>query len=114
MGDTQNSNFWSEIIQGLGKGLVWLGYICIGVMAKLAFDSRSNTLTKKEVIVKSILSIFCGYIAAVSCENMNYAGWAKIIVPVSTLLGEGLVMWIMTNWKQFLNKYFRINERPNN
>jgi len=105
MGDPQNSTWWQEIIQGLAKGLVWLMYITIGVMAKLAFDSRNNQLTRKQIIVKSVLSIFCGYLAAVLCENLHYGNWAKVVVPVSTLMGEALVMYFMSNWKQFISRF---------
>jgi hypothetical protein len=73
-------------------------------MAKLAFDSRKAQLTKKQIIVKSVLSIFTGYLAAVICEQYGYTQWAKVIVPVATLLGEGIVMYSMTNWKKWLNK----------
>lgn len=104
MADPQHS-VWQEITQGLGKGLIWVGYITLGVMAKLAFDSRNERLTKKQIVVKSVLSIFCGYLAAVVCENTHYSNWAKVIVPVSTLLGEGLVLYIMTNWRRFIDKF---------
>lgn len=100
-----NITWWQEVIQGLGKGLIWFFYITLGVLAKLAFDSRSNVLTRKQIIVKSVLSIFCGYIAAVLCENLNYGNWAKVVVPVSTLMGEAIVMYVMSNWKFFLNKF---------
>lgn len=118
MGDPQNSTWWQEILQGLAKGLIWFFYISIGVIAKLAFDSRTTQLTKKQIIVKSVLSIFCGYVAAVVCENMNYKEWGKVIIPVATLLGEGIVMYIMNNWKEFVNKlippFFRPGEKKNN
>lgn len=104
MGDNHQPTTWQEIIQGLSKALVWLVYISIGVLAKLAFDSRKTQLSKKEIIVKSVLSIFCGYIAAVACEQFGYENWAKLVVPVSTLLGEGIVMYVMTNWRKWLNK----------
>jgi hypothetical protein len=104
MADPQQS-VWQEIMQGLSKGLIWIAYISIGVLAKLAFDSRNQVLTKKEIVVKSILSIFCGYLAAVICEHTNHSNFAKIIVPVSTLLGEGLILYFMTNWKTFANKF---------
>lgn len=105
MGDTNRPDIWQEIVQGLGKGLMWLMYILIGVAAKLAFDSRSNQLSKKEIVIKSVLSIFCGYIAAVICEVYHYNNLAKLVVPVATLLGEGLIAYFMTNWKRIFRKW---------
>lgn len=103
MGDPQTTT-WQEIGQFLGKAVVWLGYITIGVLAKLALDSRVNKLTRKEIVIKSVLSIFAGYLAAVLCEYYGYKDLGKIIVPVSTLLGESLVVYFITNWRKFLSK----------
>ena len=74
MGDPQTT-FWQEVGQFFGKAAVWVGYaiyISIGVLAKLALDSRSNKLTKKQIVIKSVLSIFAGYLAAVICEYYGY------------------------------------------
>jgi len=110
MGDPKIT-IWEELSQGFSKALIWLSYISIGVMAKLAFDSRLHTLTKKQIIIKTVLSVFVGYIAAVICETAHYTSWIKIVAPVSTLLGESIVVYTMTNWRQwandFLPKWFR-------
>lgn len=101
MGDTKTT-LWNEIVQGVGKGLVWIAYISIGVIAKLAFDSRSNKLTTRQIIIKTVLSIFVGVLAAIVCENLHYDMWGKVIVPVSTLIGEGVIVYVMSNWKKIL------------
>lgn len=93
-----------EFMQFIEKGLTWLIYIAIGVMAKLAFDSRSSQLSRRQIIVKAVLSIFVGYMAAVVCEIYHYNRWAKLAVPVATLLGEGIVVYLMSNWKTMLSK----------
>lgn len=104
MGDTkQQAQEWS---QGLAKAAIWLFYITVGVVAKLAFDSRNSKLTWKAIAIKSILSIFVGFIAAIFCENFGYRDWGKVIVPVSTLLGEALIVWAMTNWYGVLSRAF--------
>lgn len=105
MGDTKTT-LWQEITQGLPKLMIWLGYIGIGIIGKLAFESRANRLTKRQIIVKTSLSIFAGVLAAIVCENLGYEKWGKIIVPVVTLIGEGLVVYIMTNWRKIAAKLF--------
>jgi hypothetical protein len=104
MGDPQTT-FWQEAQIFLTKALGWLVWITIGVAAKLAFDSRAKQLTKRDVIIKSILSIFCGYLAAVLCDKYGYEEWGKIVVPVATLLGEGVIMYVMTNWKKWIDPF---------
>lgn len=102
MGDPQTT-FWHEISQFFGKAALWVGYITLGVMAKLAFDSRTNRLSRRQIIIKAVLSIFAGYLAAVCCEAFGYSSLGKIIVPVSTLCGEGIVVYIMTNWDKWMD-----------
>lgn len=104
MGDKYEANTWSEIMQGLGKGLAWLFYIIMGVMAKLAFDSRVTVLTRQQIIVKTVLSVFVGYLAAAICEWRGYTELAKVVVPVFTLLGESLVSYFMTHWKKLIRR----------
>lgn len=103
MGD-EKITLWQEITQGIGKAAIWFGYISIGVMAKLAFDSRNNVLTRRQIIIKSVLSIFSGFMAAVICEKTGNQEWGKVIVPVATLLGEALVVYVMNNWRTFISK----------
>lgn len=103
MGDPKIT-LWEELGQGLQKIIIWMAYISIGVVTKIAVDSRANSLTWRQIFVKSVLSIFAGVMAAVFCENTGYVKWAKLIVPVSTLLGEAIVLYLMHNWKQIANK----------
>lgn len=103
MGDPQTT-LWQEVNIFLTKALGWLVWIIMGVAAKLAFDSRTRHLTRRDIIIKSILSIFVGFISAVICKNRGYKDWIKIVVPVSTLLGEGVVVWVMVNWKKWAEK----------
>jgi len=104
MGD-EKVTLWQEIQQGALKALIWGGYISIGVFAKLAFDSRNNVLSRRQVIVKTILSIFIGYLSAYICEKTGQLKWIGVIVPVCTLLGEGIVLHIMNNYKQWFAKW---------
>lgn len=96
---------WFEVKQFLMKIGVYACYIGIAVMAKIAVDSRTVKLTKREIIIKVVLSVFIGVLAATLCESSkNYQEYSKIIVPVSTLLGESLVVWLITNGKTIIIK----------
>lgn len=106
MGNQNEPTFWNEMIQGMSKFLTWLAYISIGVSAKLAFDSRSAKLSKKDIVVKTVLSIFCGFIAAQICEQTGYTSYIGWISPVATLLGESIIVYVMTNWKALTFKFF--------
>jgi hypothetical protein len=51
-----------------------------------------------------VLSIFSGYIANRICNIYGYEEWRGVIVPVATLLGQGLMNYLMLNWKKWLDK----------
>lgn len=103
MGDPRTT-IWQEVSQGAGKIIMWMVLISGAVIAKLAADSRVAKLTRRDIIIKTILSVFIGVLAALYCEEFGYQKWGKIIVPVSTLLGEGVVVYGMTNWRKLLSK----------
>ena len=64
MGDTKTT-IWQEIMGGLGKVFIWASYILVGIVGKLAFESRANKLNRQQIIVKTSLSIFAGAMAAI-------------------------------------------------
>ena len=102
MGD--KNTIVNEFIQGFEKALIWLAYITVGVLAKLAFDSRNEHLTRRQIVIKVTLSIFAGYMASVACEATGYTKFAGLIVPVATLLGEGFIVYLMKHWQQLAAK----------
>lgn len=86
------------------KGLGWIISISIGVVAKLAFERGKKKLSWVEIMVIVALSVFSGYMAAVYCE---YKGWheaGRIVVPLATLLGQGFINYIMSNWRKWIDK----------
>jgi len=101
MADPQHG-FWHEVTQFLSKAFIYLFYISIGVIAKLAFEAQTIIMTNRQKIITVILSVFAGYLAAAICEWQNAQNVAKVVVPVATLLGDSLVKYIITNWKSFI------------
>ena len=63
-------------------------------------------LTKRDILIKSVLSIFCGYLAAVLCEIYNLQDMGKLLVPVATLLGESITIYLIKNWTRVAKYYF--------
>lgn len=95
----------NEVLQGLEKALVWVAYIAVGVLAKLAFDSRNEHLTRRQIVIKVVLSIFAGYMASIACDAFNYQKFAGLVVPVVTLLGEGVIVHIMKYWRTYAVRF---------
>lgn len=104
MGEPTNTA--GENGQLIGKFLAWLGYIALGIMAKLAIDSRTAKLGWRQIVIKVMLSLFAGALACFTCEAFHYMRMAPIVVPVATLLGEAIALYIITNWSYWVEKYF--------
>lgn len=103
MADPQ-PNFWQEFQVAFSKALGWLVWVMIGVAAKLALESRTKKLSWKEIVIIVVISVFAGYMANAICNKTGYEDWRGIIVPVSTLLGQSMVNFVLTNWEKWLEK----------
>lgn len=100
MGDpkTQNQEFWPLV----GKVLMAGAYIAIGMIAKLAIDSRQEKLSKWQIIFKVCIMFFAGFVSFVACDASGHIKWAGVVTPIATMLGETLAMYILNNVQSWL------------
>lgn len=97
---------FQEIIQFLSKILVFVWYITVGVVIKIALDSRTQKLTKRQIWIKVAISVAMGYLSLQVCVLFRYLQLAGLIVPICTLLGESIAIWLMANWENIMTKFF--------
>lgn len=110
MGNTNDVNYWNEIKEGVMKALIYIAFIIPAILAKLALDSRTRELTKKQRIVKIIIASFSGFLASMGCEYWGVQRYlAGMIVPVVTLLGESIMDYLIKNWPVILKRFTGIN-----
>lgn len=95
-------NFWDEVAEFLAKNVGLIISILMGTAVKIAIDSRSKKLSKKDIAIKVVLSFFVGYLTAVYLESHNMEDKVKFVVPIATLIGESLVIWFMQNSKKII------------
>lgn len=98
-----------EIIEFFIRTGSWLFWIGIGVAAKIAFDSKGKVLTRKEKIIKVVISAFVGYLIAQFFTYKHWEASIKIAVPVATLVGESVIEFLMENSKTILKALFKKN-----
>lgn len=98
-----------ELIEFFTRFGSWIIGITVGVAAKLAFESKTRILSKKEKIVIVVISAFIGYLTALYWDYKGWDNTIKIAVPVATLVGEGVVEWAMDNTKTILKALFKNN-----
>lgn len=94
--------FWEEIGQFFVKNSILIISLVAGTAAKIAIDSRIKRLSYKEIGIKVVLSFFAGYTASRYMNSHGLAEQANWAVPLITLLGESIVMWVMGHSKKII------------
>lgn len=115
MGEQPNTryDFWETV----GKVLMAAGYITLGVIAKLAIDSRQVKLTRWQIIFKIAIMLPIGFCSFMACYATNRVLWAGVVTPISTMLGEPVALWILNNvngWLDWFSAKIKKNGNGNN
>ena len=89
----------NELQEFLARSWVWIVGIGAGVLAKIS----SEVLMKRKISLVQWLgivgvSVFFGYMAAVYCDSNGYVSQGRFIVPLITLMGEKITIYISTNY----------------
>jgi len=80
--------------------------ICVGVIGKISYElvmKRKLTLIQWVAVVG--ISVFVGYISLVWCNSSGMQKQSYWIAPVATLLGERIMIYVMTNYRSFVQRF---------
>lgn len=81
----------------------WVFGVLIGVMGKISYELyMKRTISVFQWIAVIGLSIFSGYLTSVYCANNGLENESSWAVPVSTLMGEKIFIYVMANYKRIL------------
>lgn len=93
-------NYLGEIISDVNS---WAMGIIIGVLGKISYEIyMKRALTVMQWIAVVGLSIFAGYQTAIYCQTNGYESQSSWAVPMATLMGEKIFIYVMSNYKRFL------------
>jgi uncharacterized membrane protein AbrB (regulator of aidB expression) len=96
-------HLWNDVVEWCTKFSTWIIGISVGTTAKLSYELyMKRTLSFIQWIAIISLSIFVGYLSSVICVNYGWHQQGQVIVPVTTLLGEKLVVYLFENYKSIL------------
>ena len=91
-----------EWIESVGK---WIGSVFIGVLGKISYElTMKRKLSLIEWIAVCGISVFIGYLSALWCVNNQMAEQGYFIVPIATLFGEKITMYLTDNFKSLANR----------
>ena len=79
----------------------WVFGIVLGTRGKISYMLyMKRTLTVLQWVAVIGLSVFSGYMTSIYCENNGYSVEASWAVPMTTLMGEKLFIYVMGNYKK--------------
>lgn len=87
--------------------LIFLFQIFLGVGAKLAIESRKRSITLRNVATSFVIACLVGYVTDSFCTSRGWDSFRGVAVPVSALISEGLVKYILENASSILDTLIR-------
>jgi hypothetical protein len=90
-----------EIMEFITRAWAWIGSVMVGVIAKIS----TEVLMKRKLSFVQWLgiigvSVFFGYLSAVWCDNKGWEEQGRYIVPLCTLMGEKITIYISANYRR--------------
>ena len=85
----------------------------IGLLGKISYEIfKKRTLNVIQWLAVVGMSVFSGYMVSVYCHTNNMQSSAQFLVPISTLLGEKMFIYLFANYKSILTGIFNLIIKP--
>ena len=76
----------------------------IGLLGKLSYEIyKKRTLSVIQWLAVVGMSVFSGYMVSVYCHTNNMQSSAQFLVPISTLLGEKMFIYLFANYRRIID-----------
>jgi hypothetical protein len=95
----------TDLLDFFAKSYAFIAAIAVGVIAKISTEllmKRRLNIFQWVGIVG--ISVFFGYLTAVYCSNNDMENQGKWLVPLATLFGEKIMIYLTTHYKSILQK----------
>jgi hypothetical protein len=97
-------SFFSGVAEFFSDLNNWVFGVLIGVMGKISYELyMKRTISVFQWVAVIGLSIFSGYLTSVYCDNAGLEKEASWAVPVATLMGEKVFIYVMANYKKIIS-----------
>lgn len=109
MATTPEHQEWYSFLIKSGTWLISAISIMIGVVGKICYElAIKRKLSILQWVGVAGVSVFVGYITAVWCNSNDLESQGYVIVPVSTLFGERIVIYLTANYQRILSGLFEL------
>lgn len=103
------SHFWNDVMVFCGKWSTFIVGISIGIIGKISYEIyMKRTLSILQWFAIVGLSIFVGYLMSVYCLSKGMDAQAQFLVPITTLLGEKIVVYLFENYKSIIAQAIKL------
>ena len=93
-----------HLLDLLSESWTWIIGIAVGLIGKISYEIyMKRTLTILQWLAVIGMSIVSGYLTSIYCMNHGWHTESQFLVPIATLLGEKLFIYLIENHKRILN-----------
>lgn len=104
----------NEVAEFISRSWAWAASICVGVVAKISTELlMKRKLTFMQWIAIVGVSVFFGYLASVWCGSSGWEVQGRYIVPLVTLMGEKIMIYLTSNYRRILDNILSIFTKKN-
>lgn len=100
-------SFFEYLGEIVNDSASWLMGIIIGLLGKISYEIyMKRALSVFQWIAVIGLSVFCGYQMAIYCRAQGHYNESTWAVPMATLMGEKIFIYLMSNYKKIFTHIF--------
>lgn len=105
------SQFWHDSIGILGKFSTWIVSISVGITAKISYEIYvKRTLSILQWFAIIAMSLVSGYMMSVYCHSHGWNSQGQYLVPIATLMGEKIFIYLIENYKSIIAKFLNLKK----
>jgi hypothetical protein len=94
-------SFFEYISDIVSDSASWVMGIIIGILGKISYEIyMKRALSVMQWVAVIGLSVFCGYQTAIYCQMHGHETESTWAVPMATLMGEKMFIYVMSNYKR--------------
>lgn len=102
MGDPKTGEWW----QGIGKVLIYVVFVCIGIAVSVAMEVQQIMVSRKQIILRVLFGVCAGVIASFTCYGFKlHVGFSSLIIPCSTILGQNFFNWLVAGGWELIKSW---------
>jgi hypothetical protein len=99
----------AEMLKMVQDSGAWIVSISVGIIGKISYEIyMKRTLSIIQWIAIVLMSIISGYLVSVYCRAHAMHDQAQLLVPIATLLGEKIFIFLIENYQRIASSVLNL------